>query len=96
MDFLYQMSERKPESEFLRLLGRSKSQAYSHVHQPPIEGLDWLKLPKEKRVAVPPEAWADANRRHNTPRTLSAWICGDPAPGFSALDRRTGGAAYVG
>ncbi len=83
------LADRRPESEFQRVLGRSKSQAYQKIHslRSPIEGLDWLKLPMQKRVVVPDHVWTDANRRLNAPRTLSAWICGDPAPGYSALDR---------
>jgi hypothetical protein len=92
------LTEKKPESEFQRVLGRSKSQVYQRIFRlkSSIDSLDWLKLPMQKRVAVPPESWADASRRLNAPRTLSAWICGDPAPGYSALDQRMGGDAHVG
>lgn len=37
---------------------------------------------------IPPEVIADALRRAAAPRSLTAMICGDPAPGQSALDRR--------
>lgn len=32
---------------------------------------------------------AEASVRANTPRSLSAWVFGDPPPGYSALDRRS-------
>jgi hypothetical protein len=91
-------AEGKPDSEFRRLLGRSKFSARTRLYRLhfPTDGYDWLDLPREKRFDVPPEAWAEASRRFSAPRTLTAWICGDPAPGFSALDQRMGGHAYVG
>ncbi len=80
------------------MLDRSKAKARLRVYRLafPAQGYDWLDLPKEKRVDAPAQAWAEASRRLNTPRSLSAWICGDPAPGYSALDQRMGGPAYVG
>jgi hypothetical protein len=35
-----------------------------------------------------PEMIADARRRAVAPRTLTSSVCGDPAPGQSALDKR--------
>ena len=29
----------------------------------------------------------EARKRDNIPRSLTAWLCGDPAPGHSALDK---------
>lgn len=38
---------------------------------------------------IPDEVWADRDRRLGlTPRDLSATLCGDPLPGYSALERR--------
>ena len=87
----------KPDSEFHRVFGRSKLKARLRLWRlaRPTQGYDWLGLPMQERIDVPAEAWADASRRLNAPRTLSAWICGDPAPGYSALDKRMGG-AHVG
>jgi hypothetical protein len=31
----------------------------------------------------------EAHRRNAAPRSLTAWLMGDPAPGQSALDKRT-------
>jgi hypothetical protein len=86
------LAEGKPDSEFRRVLGRSKGQARLRLYRLhfPTKGWDWLELPKERHADVPADVWAQANHRINAPRTLSAWICGDPAPGYSALDQRTG------
>lgn len=37
---------------------------------------------------IPIEVITDAAKRADAPRTITAWLQGDPAPGFSALDRR--------
>jgi hypothetical protein len=37
----------------------------------------------------PPKILWEALERATKPRSLTAWICGDPAPGWSALERRT-------
>ncbi|GAC1572931.1 MAG: hypothetical protein NVS3B5_02100 [Sphingomicrobium sp.] len=34
------------------------------------------------------EMIAEAHRRNAAPRPITAWVCGDPAPGHSALDKR--------
>ena len=34
------------------------------------------------------EMLKDAWRRNCAPRSITAWVCGDPPPGRSALDRR--------
>jgi hypothetical protein len=66
---------------------------YQRLYRIDFPSDDWrsLGLPMEGRVEVPDYVLADANRRMNAPRTLAAWICGDPAPGQSALDKRTTG-----
>jgi hypothetical protein len=48
----------------------------------------YQKRAASKDDAVPPEVIADAIRRATAPRSVTAWICGDPAPGQSALERR--------
>lgn len=40
------------------------------------------------KFAPPPDVVADAMRRAVAPRSLTALLMGDPAPGASALDRR--------
>lgn len=37
---------------------------------------------------VPPDVFAERNRRINTPRTMACELMGDPPPGYSALDRK--------
>jgi hypothetical protein len=87
------LAEKQPDSEFRERLGRSKicaQRRFFRAHHYDDSIADWtrLGLRHEPRVDVPPDVRADANRRAAAPRTLSAWLCGDPAPGWSALDRR--------
>lgn len=46
---------------------------------------------KERPIApqIPPRLIAERDARRDAPRTLTSLFCGDPPPGFSALDRRT-------
>lgn len=39
-------------------------------------------------VEVPDDVIIERNNRTSAPRSLTSLICGDPAPGFSALDRK--------
>lgn len=41
-----------------------------------------------KSLPVPPHLAADAARRSSAPRSITALVCGDPPPGYSALDKR--------
>jgi hypothetical protein len=44
------------------------------------------------RVIPPPEVIDERNRRLGTPyQSIVAAMCGDPLPGYSALDRRANG-----
>jgi len=45
------------------------------------------------RNVPPPEVIEDAIRRATAPRSITAILCGDPCPGFSALDRKQAGAS---
>lgn len=38
-----------------------------------------------------PSLFEERDRRLATPKTLSAWLLGDPPPGYSALDRKRQG-----
>ena len=87
------IKERKPDPVFRKLLGRSKAHAQAVVLYNPERlnhDLRALGVSIEGRVNVPPHRWEDANRRAAAPRTLVAWICGDPAPGQRALNKRHG------
>lgn len=42
----------------------------------------------ERPAHAPAHVIAAARERADAPRTLTAWLCGDPGPGQSALDRR--------
>lgn len=39
-------------------------------------------------TVMPDHVFTDRHERINAPRTLTAIFCGDPAPGWSALDRK--------
>lgn len=39
-------------------------------------------------TVMPDEVFTDRHHRINAPRSLTAIFCGDPAPGWSALDRK--------
>ena len=39
-----------------------------------------------------PKMLEDARHRNYAPRSLTSWLTGDPAPGYSALDKRCGNA----
>jgi hypothetical protein len=47
-----------------------------------------VKIVLDPKCEVPADCWIDCDRRMNAPRTLTALLCGDPPPGYSALDRR--------
>lgn len=87
------IAEKAPESEFRQRLGRGKFSAYQRLYlvDYPKEGWASLGLPVAPRVEVPDDVLADAGRRTSAPRPLTAWLCGDPAPGQSALDKRLAG-----
>lgn len=42
----------------------------------------------DTRVTPPDDVWVERNIRINAPRSIGAILLGDPAPGYSALDRR--------
>lgn len=76
------IDQKASDDECMAALGRSRMTCY--------QKLDRLRYSaavarKQKTSTV---ALADADRRINAPRSITAWICGDPPPGFSALDRR--------
>jgi hypothetical protein len=46
------------------------------------------KAAEQLRAIAPPDVIKDAIHRLTAPRSTTAWICGDPAPGRSALEKR--------
>jgi hypothetical protein len=93
------IARRASDAEFRKQLGRSKRCAYARVARVnaqipggPAKRALMVKPPScspEMRIVVPTSAWDDANHRAFAPRSLTAWLCHDPAPGRSALDRRS-------
>lgn len=43
------------------------------------------------KIEVPDDVIIERNARFSAPRTISAFVLGDPPPGFSALDRKRQG-----
>jgi hypothetical protein len=41
-------------------------------------------------IVIPAEVFIDRNDRLSAPRSLTGFVCGDPPPGYSALDRKQG------
>lgn len=50
----------------------------------PLEDLT-IESPKHRPSE---EMLAAARARANAPRSITSWVCGDPPPGMSALDKR--------
>jgi hypothetical protein len=76
--------------EFRKAVGRSRAAAKGRVREVQAEkrrAANEAKAPSEFSN-VPPDVLAEARARTLAPRSLTAWAFGDPAPGFSAYDRR--------
>jgi hypothetical protein len=74
--------EGRSKREIARVLGRRLSSVCDRLNGKP--------SPAPPRV-VPDEVRAEhAHRAALAPRDLTAAICGDPLPGYSALDKRRG------
>lgn len=96
---LEMLERREHPSAFLRRFGRTKKSVESRrdriKYGSPARVYAKKRSPSfhegslaVDRFAVPADALMEARRRAMAPRSLTAWICGDPAPGSSALDRR--------
>lgn len=76
-----------------RILGASRSRirnilirdALGHKK---LKRRDGLNMPVDIRPAITPGELADRDKRMSiAPRDLTALLCGDPLPGYSALER---------
>lgn len=72
----------KTTEERLRDKNWKRRKKYAGDHGSKIHRVDSIV------VAVPAEALVDRNARAAAPRSLTAFVFGDPPPGWSALDRR--------
>ena len=75
-----------------RVVGRHRASIYRQLRKPPMTE---DKKPRDfvnclgAGITIPDEVLSDRDRRMDlSPRDLSAALCGDPLPGYSALDRR--------
>lgn len=95
--------------EFEHQLGRTKTAARTRMQTVSYRGwraeADDLRTLSQSRSkckefsssraeTIPPEVIADAVRRSNAPRSLTAMLCGDPPFGYSAYDRRVSAGGY--
>ena len=87
--------ENATEEEFIEAFGRGKKSAQDRMRH--VDGTrirDRRKeAPKpaqaiEHSKGIPAEVLEDAVRRACAERSITAMLCGDPAPGQSALDKR--------
>lgn len=92
-----QLVARKADDATFRLeLGKSKAAAYARL----LYAKDPVKYRGQRHAArtsaaeqppkprIPSHVIEDAVLRYSLPRTLTATLCGDPPPGYSALDRK--------
>jgi hypothetical protein len=93
-----------PEREFLKVFGRTKNAAYSRARYVTDAEFREKRLLRDRAnrarnsnavghivtasSSPPAHIFVEARERANAPRSLTAWLCGDPAPGTSMLDRR--------
>jgi hypothetical protein len=94
------MAAGTPPEQFLVKLGRTKDAAYQRLYykrvgpyRPKAERLRPISAQTFQigdQVSARPDEklLAEAEARANVPRTATAWLCGDPPPGYSALDKR--------
>lgn len=82
------------DAEFWEAFGRTRSMAVDRIRY--VDVPRYRNRGKCSRTpiiihpmkAIPDEVFADAYKRASAPRSITAFVFGDPAPGFSALDRR--------
>lgn len=87
------IEENATEAEFWEAFGRTRSMAVDRIRYVDVPRYrdrrkNSPKPPPNPTKAIPDEVIADAFRRASAPRSITAFVFGDPAPGFSALDRR--------
>lgn len=87
-------AEHAPNEAYIAAVGRTRHACWQKIDRlrqaPQLRARQkpFRKPPVEVSDRVPETALQDAKRRLTAPRSVTAWICGDPAPGQSALERR--------
>jgi len=79
------IDEGAPNEEFVSALGRTRHACWGKLQY---ENTKMPTMQKVNSARPKPEMLADAYRRAAAPRTISAFVFGDPGAGYSALDRR--------
>lgn len=97
------LAAKASDDVFRERLGRSKACAYYRIlrvdHPDVLKGRVAARLARKNpndfphitagKINIPPDAFADAERRMSAPRSLTSAVFGDPPPGYSALDKRS-------
>jgi GcrA cell cycle regulator len=85
------LDEGAPEYEFIEKLQRTKQSAIAKRERVRFLASTKSYVEQPGNIKVPVEVWLDRARRIGAQRSITARLCGDPAPGFSALDRKRAG-----
>lgn len=81
------ISEGKPPRQIAIEMGRARSCIYSKINYTAKIGTK-VHVEYVARVFVPPACLEDRERRLAAVRDITSLLCGDPAPGHSALEKR--------
>jgi hypothetical protein len=79
-------AENKTVSQIAKEMGRVRSSVYNKLEYANKFGRT-AHFETVVRTKVPPEREADRDRRMAADRDITSMLCGDPAPGQSALDK---------
>ena len=82
------LAARAKDSEFRSRLGRSMKAAKTRILYDASSAERYLMADLYPRPLVPDELLEDRDRRASARLSLTARFCGDPPPGYSALDQR--------
>lgn len=87
------LADNATDERFMESLGRTRSMAIDRIRYVDVPRYRDRRKNRPPAVippsrTVPHEVIADAFRRAVAPRSITAFVFGDPAPGYSALDKR--------
>jgi hypothetical protein len=69
-------------------LGRPSGTVYDKYKYLKNVGSVGPRIQSANGMLIPEEVFADRERRNSAPLTISAYVLGDPRPGYSALDQK--------
>ena len=86
------IEEGRKARQIASFMGKDLQVVYSKIQQLRQPGRQ-IHIELEPRAWVPQHVLDDRDRRERAERDLTAVLCGDPAPGQSALDKKQGALA---